>query len=385
MTLGIAFVHPYIAGIITDRRLTAPKGGAKFDDITKCGVVDFQDGRLVYTFSGLAQAPGFDAASVIANELCAAGAGGATTFDALHRFAEALTARFAKLKLPPSVVDKEAAKRLSIVFSGFTYEADQPTSRTFLVSNYQAPHSQEMQKAEPVFSGYAKSCERDESMYFGVGSNKWHDDDLENFRDKLARLGPVPFDAVLIAGAQIIESTARLDSSVGNECSIVYTVPDRGSCKLGKVFFPDKPTSDVPIPTYILAAYGNAGAFIISKASERRESRKMQPVPRTHRNHPCPCGSGKKYKLCHATPVAPSLKDNISVMGSHKIIAYPDDYSAMTLMSFNPKTHELFLDDHLGEYFAARDHKRGDRPVFGRIPTEGERGSGESRLGRQEP
>ncbi|WP_430739049.1 SEC-C metal-binding domain-containing protein [Sphingomonas paeninsulae] len=26
------------------------------------------------------------------------------------------------------------------------------------------------------------------------------------------------------------------------------------------------------------------------------------PIPQVHRNQPCPCGSGKKYRECHRQP-----------------------------------------------------------------------------------
>jgi preprotein translocase subunit SecA len=40
----------------------------------------------------------------------------------------------------------------------------------------------------------------------------------------------------------------------------------------------------------------------VDEASQRRAQAQALPagaVPRVGRNDPCPCGSGKKYKLCH--------------------------------------------------------------------------------------
>jgi preprotein translocase subunit SecA len=39
---------------------------------------------------------------------------------------------------------------------------------------------------------------------------------------------------------------------------------------------------------------------VVSEADAATEvAARMAEVPRVGRNDPCPCGSGKKYKLCH--------------------------------------------------------------------------------------
>jgi preprotein translocase subunit SecA len=44
-----------------------------------------------------------------------------------------------------------------------------------------------------------------------------------------------------------------------------------------------------------------------AKASQSAASTAKRSEAKVGRNAPCPCGSGKKYKLCHGRPGAPAL------------------------------------------------------------------------------
>lgn len=55
----------------------------------------------------------------------------------------------------------------------------------------------------------------------------------------------------------------------------------------------------VALKDYLDAREGRAGAGAKRPASPRPASAASQTIPRVGRNEPCPCGSGRKYKLCH--------------------------------------------------------------------------------------
>ena len=55
----------------------------------------------------------------------------------------------------------------------------------------------------------------------------------------------------------------------------------------------------VALKDYLDAREGRAGAREKRPASPLPASAAPQTIHRAGRNEPCPCGSGKKYKLCH--------------------------------------------------------------------------------------
>ncbi|MDP3424845.1 MAG: SEC-C metal-binding domain-containing protein, partial [Burkholderiaceae bacterium] len=57
-----------------------------------------------------------------------------------------------------------------------------------------------------------------------------------------------------------------------------------------------------PRPVPVEVAEASVGLFETTVDEESQRYKQALPagaVPRVGRNDPCPCGSGKKYKLCH--------------------------------------------------------------------------------------
>jgi preprotein translocase subunit SecA len=54
-----------------------------------------------------------------------------------------------------------------------------------------------------------------------------------------------------------------------------------------------------PIGFFALDAAGADPAAQVAAEMSQRAQASAGEVPRVGRNDPCPCGSGKKYKVCH--------------------------------------------------------------------------------------
>lgn len=109
MTFGLAFLCPEYAGVVTDRRISS-SGRRVSDEYNKSGVIDFGNGRLAYTFTGLAEdRRGFDMSRWLPDAVCRAAGPDGEGFGALEVLRDSLDDRFGKLRV------RAADRRTSIV------------------------------------------------------------------------------------------------------------------------------------------------------------------------------------------------------------------------------------------------------------------------------
>ncbi len=92
---------------------------------------------------------------------------------------------------------------------------------------------------------------------------------------------------------------------IGKQCTSIVLPSDPEAQPFAQ-YHSSKITHKIYSPSHIEARGGEFGAFFVESPSLEVQDSSGQPlilaVPKTGRNDPCPCGSGKKYKRCHGRP-----------------------------------------------------------------------------------
>jgi hypothetical protein len=265
--------------LASDRFLESIAGTRVDTDHAKPTVVRCDDARAAVGFVSFAQPGQFDVRSWLREALAEATQQESAFTSMIDNFAELAGARFARLPL------STAEKRLSVVFSAMVLYADGVTAPWLVrVSNYEELGQELRAEANAEFSVLPKipddaanptsllvSC----GVSDGVLSSGIHD--LETL---VATLGPVSRVAAkcgeLMRGAALAPES---DGMVGTRCDVVGLSREVRHEPEG----------------YSISAGDSRTTFVPDVDDLRSEI----PIPRVGRNRPCPCGSNKKYKLCH--------------------------------------------------------------------------------------
>ncbi|MGL5827178.1 MAG: hypothetical protein ACRCYU_20530 [Nocardioides sp.] len=298
MTLGIAFAARDYVGVVTDRRLTvAGKNTPISDDEHKSGVVILRDGRLTYTFAGLATVGEISIARWTAEHLGKAAEHATTVEDTLEEFARTLSDFLSSL----SVVAEY--RRLTITFAGYK---DTPTGATTIValtSNFQDFDGGEVDIPRQTVDVHFSYPSADQGEIVFIGARPPENAHLGRLVGALANPSASPQQAVLaaVAGIRAWASDPASAGVVGQACSsaLLTRNPDHGSWV---EYHPDRPAASMRLPSYTYARWDDYGAVIVfdveAVALDATGSPRISKVPATGGNRICPCGSCKKYKHC---------------------------------------------------------------------------------------
>lgn len=317
MTFGIAFAGSRYVGVISDRRVT---GTDLNDEVGKCGAVEFSDGLLAYTMSGLAEVPlrNFRSREWTARALLASGHGGVGTEQALMNFADIATQLMHELVSPPrgsgSVRVERRHARSSYAFAGYVGEGPVRIRQVYVVSNYETLAATEDALTGEEFLTSALTPGPDEVAITLIGSGRGHvtRKEVEYLASLLAR-SSVPPEEFGKEAVEIVRRVALRDpaGTVGARCSAVIVKEPPHAEPLVTEYYPDAPSKTSHTTDFVGATYGRGGAyalidghysgghdappdFVTSTPSDWTPA-----VPNVNKNAKCPCGSGKKYKSCH--------------------------------------------------------------------------------------
>jgi hypothetical protein len=309
VTYGLVFASPAFAGVVTDRRLTG--GGRVEEDSNKCGMVVYTDGRLAYSFSGVAEQSAFRTRRWLAEKLCEAGAGGRSIDAALKEFAASATADLAKMRFR-----KPEEGLLTVAFAGFRPGPFGNAMAVLrLVSNFEK--FGEPSATIPRRQFEVSQADFDLSNEYGIGIvpiGAWTTRTaLQPLADALGR--PVPPTVAVDAAVQIIRAAATPAGPIGTWCSSVV-LPRLGNQSAWFDYHPGKPREDHKLPTFVYAKHDKAGAFILTEIGIRGSvgGRAATRVPKVGRHQPCPCGSGRRFKDCHG---GKRTAEKADLMGFH--------------------------------------------------------------------
>ncbi len=305
MTLGIVLGNSDQIIQATDRRLTGLKGELIDDSANKAGHALCEDASFLYCFTGLARVGNAATTSCwLLGALYDAAQKSHRYFDIVPAFSQIATDffdSFSLRRLPAS------ARRLTIMFTGYTADGFIVNS---LISNFQDfENGINHFKAKPAFSYVTvrsiKPASENPTVIQAIGQfGALTMGDKSQLREMLERRAPA--EAIRQKAISLIQRVSNRPRSLGTVGKKINTARMRSSDPLWPV---SGSASDEPERTLHLIDQINLlpGAPKVLLYDAQLSTEFPVFFPRVHRNAPCPCGSGTRFRLCHGKP-RPSSK-----------------------------------------------------------------------------
>lgn len=287
MTLLLTMANPKHVVLVSDRRASV-NGRIADDEFNKAGVFACSDAVLTYAFTGLARYGSHRTGDWLVDALGDAATPDSRMAPAIRRFADLAEARFERLPVG-----------LAVVLGG--YAAEDPLPHIWVVTNIEDENLNLLAKPTKAFRVF-HSRERAPSepgwVLVSGQEGAVRDDDLKAIRGLVRKAKPA-WGNLVDRGIVAIRRAAEVEPSVGKECMSVALLP-------GLVATATYHTTKVGLSTHfpdIVNAVDGVrmkGGFV--------QTRSPPVVPKMGRNDPCPCGSGRKYKRCHALTSGRALR-----------------------------------------------------------------------------
>jgi len=223
----------------------------------------------------------------------------------IERFRERATRDFARIR-----VKRPSDKRLSVVLAGYCYDDTPPRCYCWLVSNFEGIDGQPPPREEPSDEFSAQSC-RDKrptaeefNLLLAVGVDRAvSESDFKSLQTLLRENRPA--QALVGRGVEVLRAaaeSARSSQLIGKQCTSIVLPSNPDEDAIGE-YHTAKVAHRRYFPSFITARGDGSGVHVIRDPEFEARDANNQPlplsVPKVGRNHPCPCGSGLKYKECH--------------------------------------------------------------------------------------
>lgn len=296
MTLIVAVANADQIIQVSDRRLTYNTRLVD-DAANKAGHAICDDASFLYSFTGLARATKHSTSHWLPEALYDGAQKGHCFHEIVEAFAEVATQYF---ESTPDIRGLPAAsRRLTVMFTGYRNDGHIVSA---LISNFQDfTNCISYPAANRVFTSFIESsvvpAEANPTMIQVVGQfGAFTNEDESQLRLMLEARAPA--EAVRQKAIAIVQDVADRTASSGTVGKRLSTARLNRVDRLAPVvgYSSDVVESGMPLIDQVNLCTG-APKFIIADCQINATS----PVvfPRVHRNAPCPCGSGKKYRHCH--------------------------------------------------------------------------------------
>jgi hypothetical protein len=288
--------------LVSDRRLT--RNGVLFEDESnKATVFVCKDSRLAVAYTGLAELGNFLTRRWLPEVLTESAAPDFLMVPTIERFTEWATRDFANIK-----VRTPSDKHLSVVLAGYCYDETPPRCYCWLVSNFewfgdQRPPELLSDQFMAFYYRDKRPTETNVDILLPVGvAGAVRQKDYESLHTLLHENKPA--QALVGKGIDVIRTAAESvrGQLIGKQCTsiILPSNPEEEAiCEYHSAKFATKHY----LPSFINARGDGSGVYSIADGWFEARSANDQPLiislPKVGRNHPCPCGSGLKYKKCH--------------------------------------------------------------------------------------
>lgn len=296
MTLVIAVANADHVIQVSDRRLT--HNTQLVDDASnKAGHAVCEDASFLYSFTGIARVANHSTNRWLPGALYDAAQKGHRYHQIVDSFAEEATRYFRSSSDIRSLA--ASYRRLTVLFSGYTSEGHIVTS---LISNYQDfTNFIDSPAAKPEFTTYTEKslvpAAQNPTMIQVIGQfGAFTQNDESQLRSMLEQRSPA--EGVRRKAIAVIQDIADRPVCRG-------TVGKRiGTARLSRAdltapvvgYSSDCVENGIPLLDQIDLRSGRPRLLV---ADIRMDMDSPVVFPNVHRNAPCPCGSGKKYRYCH--------------------------------------------------------------------------------------
>lgn len=279
---------------VSDRRLSWD-GSIVEDEHGKSFSLLFPDFRFTVAFTGLAKWGSFVTVDWLQTTLFNIGKTETRPVEVLERLKSALNHRFSSyldLKMLP--VEQ---RRLDVSIVGYNYTASPPLGLAAEITNANDPTG----IFRTIFTGERRPLDKPWAWIGAFGNGAALDrEKLEDVRAAL-REGKrsEAIQGIFEKEIRRMADDPRSGVTIGKQLDHILIHSD-----------PNQPVvggrgSAVVRPEFVMPGSVIIGPGGQSVAAKGIMIRPVDPgaipltIPRVHRNHPCPCGSGSKYRLCH--------------------------------------------------------------------------------------
>ena len=302
VTMIITLGNVHNAILVSDRRLTLP-GGGHDDESNKAFVLTTRDARMAIGFSGLAEAPtlGFQTRFWLAQALADVASPSHTIVEMLPRLKAKADRDISSLH----VTDK----RLSITGVGYLYSSGNPRLAFFRLSNFESADMLPWvsDHAANRFQEWTWMAEENAPSAQLGSISGWFmlPQQAQATWDEIKEWvgSDKPPEAIVSRTLKVIRLTAddrKTRGAVGHQCMSVV-IPNDPTVQPTSRYHTSEVKATSYMPGYIDARGGPHPVMAVVDASFGAVDKTVPTVvPEVPRNRPCPCGSGRKYKYCHA-------------------------------------------------------------------------------------
>lgn len=299
MTLIIGGANTEFAFLVSDRRFTYTN---RYRDDEKNKLIAFtlRDSRCLVAFTGLAEWEQFQTAHWLTRALSDAAVPDLTLPTTMTRLTQAATEQFKTLNCRADV------KRLSIVASGYWHDISPARAFFFRISNFET-NGQYYTEAKPEFTLLHRvqggPASGEPHFLFAAGARVALPSDWKSIADLLKDRKKA--EAIVNKTVSVIRAAAdspKAGGTIGKQCNSGFI--ERDTPRTAVEYHPVSGSSVIYMPDVVVR---NGRMGIVSRGAKIEAfhddgTPRQQVIPRVHRNAPCPCGSGKKYRECHGTP-----------------------------------------------------------------------------------
>ena len=289
------------AAQVSDRRISR-NGVAMDEESNKAIVLVCRDSRFLVGYSGLAEYEGFRTKEWLLNVLFEVAPPDFTAKGMAERFIERATHDFARL---PSLQGLDPRRRrLTVMWTGFVTNSEQPRGAALLVSNFQQFENETWGQAQDTFN-CMRFIEREGlqgPMTWVQRIGQWKKfpdaggEELRRLlRESKPRHAPVEMAVDMIRNISVRYPHAGVGRQIS---SIVLPASRTEAVSTG---YHTVGQSHVAYMPSGVIAIGPRNHHAYMEPSLRAVDPSVTPplvVERVARNVPCPCRSGQKYKRC---------------------------------------------------------------------------------------
>jgi hypothetical protein len=306
MTLIMVLENNDQAIILADRRLSAARRPLN-EEYNKLAAFVCKNARVGVGFTGVATtSTGFNTAQWLLTALMEAARPSPFLQPTVERLREIATRDIGALP---------GENRLTVVLAGYIHSDAPPLGCLYWISNFEGPGAKRYGPVRPAFESYVITQDRPSPEQFWLMNVYGSTDALKNrasqeegaaVRHLLEQRRPArairdkAWEALNRVGAPRRE-LGRIGRQWG---SIV--VPSDPSGPVMTDYLSHENRWEVEFPSQVVMIGEDTDGAVMGLSLRKEVHATPLVVRKVPRNHPCPCGSGTKYKFCHGR-VIPSL------------------------------------------------------------------------------
>jgi SEC-C motif len=308
VTLVIVLANNDQAIILADRRIGVARHPVN-EEYNKLSVFVCKNARVGVGFTGVARTPtGFNTAQLLLEALMEAARPRQLLQPTIERLSAIATRDIGALP---------GENPLTIVLAGYIYSDAPPLGCLYWISNFEGLGARRYGPVRPAFESYVVTQDRPNPELFWLmqvyGStdalkNRASQEDGAAVRRLLVERRPARAirDKALATLNRVGAPSGEL-GRIGRQCGSIV-VPSALSEPMMTDYLSDVNRWEVESPSQVVMVGADTDGAVMDLSARVDDQAPPLAVRKVPRNHPCPCGSGTKYKQCHGRVLPPPIR-----------------------------------------------------------------------------